>query len=186
MVQGRPKGVRAEREVAALLAEWWSAVEPEVQFVRTPLSGGWSNPTVRGGFRASGDIMTTSQTFPFVVEVKRREGFTWDTFLKGRASPVWGWWEQTVRAAGEQDGVPMLWLRHNGEPWRIAMPARLPEGVDPIFGTAWLVRHHVSRRFVVRESVTPARGWSHLPAVCVLAANAVLAVSPGAFLPPRA
>lgn len=171
MTQGRPKGVKAERDVAAFLTTWWRGIEPEVQFVRTPLSGGWSNPTVRGGFRASGDIMTTSPTFPFVVEVKRREGFSWDTFLKGRKSPVWGWWEQTCRSAAEQDGTPMLWLRHNGEPWRMV----LPWDASPLYDVTKLV----PRRFVVGKM--PCRGVQ--PDVVVLAANAVLAVHPGAFLP---
>jgi hypothetical protein len=114
-MSGRHKGSRAEREVAALLEGWWGAVEPGCRFVRTPLSGGWNEAKVRGSFRCSGDIMTTAQRFPFVVEVKRREGWAPKNFLEGNASPVWGWWEQTIREAVEVDGVPMLWLRKNAE-----------------------------------------------------------------------
>jgi len=172
MFGSRNKGSKAEREVASLLTSWWSAIEPDVKFVKTPLSGGWSNAKVRGDMRASGDIMTTSKTFPFAVEVKRREGFAWSTFLAGRASPVWGWWLQTLKAASEQKGVPMLWLRKNGEPWRIV----LPWDASPTYAIDGLV----SRRFILARMTPPAL----LPDVFVLAANAVLAVPPDRFLPP--
>lgn len=172
MTNGRAKGSVAEREVAALLAAWWRGIEPTAEFVRTPLSGGWSSPTVRGGFRASGDIMTTSPSFPFVVEVKRREAFAWGTFLKGRKSPVWEWWEQACRAADEQGGTPMLWLRHNGESWRIVLPG----DASPAFRLDAIV----PRRFLYGK--IPSRGLR--PDVMVFAANAVLAVSPALFLSP--
>lgn len=168
MFGSRNKGAKAERDVAAFLTTWWSAIEPETKFVKTPLSGGWSTPTMRAGFHASGDIMTTSPTFPFAVEVKRREAFSWDTFLKGRKSPVWGWWEQTCRAAAEQDGVPMLWLRHNQEPWRVVLPC----DASPQYA----LNHLVARRFVLAHVRAPAD-------VFVIAANAVLAIPPGCFLP---
>lgn len=119
MTKGRSKGNRAELEVAALVEEWWTTYEPEARFKRTPLSGGWGDATVRGAFNASGDLMTTSSTFPFCVEVKRRERWSVDRLMAGKASPVWSWWRQTQTAAEEMKLEPMMWFRHNRTPWLV-------------------------------------------------------------------
>lgn len=116
------KGQVAERVVAKLLAEWWAAVDPSAQFIRTPLSGGWGTPTTRQGFRASGDIMTTSASFPFTVESKRREAWCPRRFVLGKASPVWGWWCQAVQQAVELSAEPMMWMRRNAAGGVVAPP----------------------------------------------------------------
>lgn len=125
----RSKGARAELEVAALLQAWWQPVQPGCRFVRTPGSGGWhgrDGAEVRAGFRVSGDIATTATTWPFCVEVKRREGWTMASVLAGRRSPVWGWWRQAVTAAAEGGGlVPMLVMRRNREPWQCVLPVTM-------------------------------------------------------------
>jgi hypothetical protein len=159
----REKGARAEREVAALLATWWRQIEPGCEFVKTPLSGGWSSAKVRGDLRASGDVMTTAASFPFAVEVKRRESFAWSTVMRGAKSPVWSWWEQASKAAVEQRGVPMLWLRRSREPWRVM----LPEG----YASALVASGALARRFAVP-----------IPPVALVPAMALLGVAPGAVL----
>lgn len=111
-MNSRQKGNLAEREVAKLLEAWWSQYEP-CKFVRTPMSGGWSTAQLRRDFRASGDIMTTAAGFPFVVEVKRREGWSKRAFVSGRRSPVWGWWREAQVEANELNSEPMLWIRQN-------------------------------------------------------------------------
>jgi len=153
----RDKGNIAEREVAALLTTWWGAHEPDVKFVRTPGSGGWQVAQVRAEFRACGDIMTTSATFPWCVEVKRREAWSWDTLLAGRKSPVWKWWEQAQRDATSAGLKPMMWFRHSREAWAIMLHAE-PVGVHG--------------RFVTELREAPAR------AVLVHPAAALLAVEP--------
>lgn len=136
MVHGRNKGNRCEREVAGIIQTWWQRLDKSAEFVRTPLSGGWGNAKVRGDFRASGDLMTTSKSFPFVVEVKAREGWSVNTLFDGKRSPVWGWWRQSIKAADEQtDGVPMLWITQKqnrkpgqpGFPWLIIVPKLLTQ-----------------------------------------------------------
>ena len=169
MTNGRRKGSVAEREVAALLQGWWQAQEADVKFVRTPLSGGWSSAQVRGEFRASGDLMTTSPTFPFVVEVKRREGFSMDRLLSGGQSPVWGWWAQACNAAREQQGRPLLWLRKNGGSWAVV----LEDGLV----VALVKKRLLGGRFV--------RGLVEIPhhgAIAVVAAPALLGVHPADML----
>lgn len=131
MTQGRPKGCKAEIEVAKIVEPWWSDFEPlapdghPIRFVRTPLSGGWGGKDTRSGFRASGDLMTTAAKFPFTVEVKRREGWSWKTLAEGARSPVWGWWKQAIEQAREMNAVPMLWFRKNREPWHVMIPMSL-------------------------------------------------------------
>lgn len=118
----REKGSCGEREVAKLLEPWWRKVEPECVFVRTPLSGGWGGKDLRAGFKASGDLMTTAEKFPFTVEVKRREAWKLDRLLEGKASPVWGWWRQAIVQGEEMQVTPMLWLRQNRKPWLVMLP----------------------------------------------------------------
>lgn len=141
MTQGRPKGNRAELEVAALIERWWGVYERECRFKRTPLSGGWGDRDVRGAFNASGDLMTTAKRFPFCVEVKRREGWVMKSLHAGSRSPVWGWWRQTQVAAAEVDLEPIMFFRHNREPWLVMVreffAARLNPCPDPVI--AWAV-----------------------------------------------
>ncbi len=113
----REKGSVAERQVAAILERWWRQLEPDARFVRTPLSGGWHGPDVRTEFRASGDLMTTAQRFPFAVEVKRREAWSFEEMVAGRASPVWAWWRQAQGQAREMRCEPLLVFRRNREGW---------------------------------------------------------------------
>lgn len=115
--KSRVKGASAEREVAVLLEAWWGQLEPGCKFKRTPVSGGWSSPDVRMAFQTAGDLVTTAKRFPWSVEVKRREGFDIENVRHGRRSPVWGWWEQTRKAAKEMGKEPMLWFRKNNSRW---------------------------------------------------------------------
>jgi len=115
----RQKGSVAEREVAKLVQEWWSCVEPDCEFTKTPLSGGWSGPRVREAFQAAADLMTTAKQWPWAVEVKRREKWSLENVLTGKRSPVWGWWKQCVDAAALMHKRPMLWFRKSREPWQV-------------------------------------------------------------------
>lgn len=120
---GREKGAVAEREVAEIVRAWWSKLEPECRFVRTPSSGGWGTPELRGHFQAAGDLMTTAARWPFAVEVKRREKeWSLPSLLNGLPTGAWGWWRQAQAAALEQRGVPMLWMRKSKMGWLVLVP----------------------------------------------------------------
>lgn len=92
---------------------------------------------IRKEMRLAGDIMTSSQSWPFTTEVKRREGWSEEWLRKGRRSPVWKWWCQTLRDAVEEDGAPALWFRQNRRPWFVmfsaldALSFRLHELIRP-------------------------------------------------------
>lgn len=126
----RDKGARGELEVAEKLRVWWEPLEEGVVFKRTPSSGGWGSKDDRSAFRVSGDLVTSSKSFPFVVEIKRRENWAWATLLAGKPCPVWGWWQQARKQALEQEGgVPLLIWRKSRQPWFAMLPERMLCGV---------------------------------------------------------
>ncbi len=131
-VDGHRKGGKAEREVAKHLKDWWKRLEPTVEFVRTPQSGGWGKAqglNIASHFNACGDLMTTSKRFPFCVESKWREQWSPDNVINGMPTPPWEWWRQSVDAAKDQSAVPMMWCRKNFRrgtrrsfPWLVWVP----------------------------------------------------------------
>lgn len=158
-VNGRAKGATGEIQVAKLAQEWWRQLPlvqqnvedgGEAEFVRTPMSGGWSTKRVRGNFRTAGDISSTSRSWPFTVEVKRRESWSLAVFVAAgkRGSPVWDWWEQCVKSANEEGGIPMLWMRKNRQPWIVLVPDAIGRRVmgavkaDILWDDSSLVAHH--------------------------------------------
>lgn len=168
MTKGRAKGVGGELEVAKLLERWWGQVEPGCRFVRVPMSGGWGTPTLRPDFKASGDIATNASRFPFTVEVKRREGWSWERLVACRPSPVWGWWRQAQAQAGECGLEPLLWFRRNRERARVMVRSevgvRFPEVVAHTFAVGSLLSLDV--------------GWTPL----ILSADGMLGLDPSRFL----
>lgn len=171
--KGHRKGPRGEIQVAKLLADWWHQIEPDARFKRTPMSGGWGGEAeVRGEFKVSGDICTTSKLWPFTIEVKRREGWSFGSFAAGRKSPVWSWWRQCLDAAAEEGRTPLLWMRHNRRPWLVCGPERL---LVPL-----LVRHGQTPDVVFRK-LSPAVDDGDIRP-CVVLGTKFLELPPQAFL----
>ena len=134
-INSRAKGCRGERLVIDLIKPWWTQLEPEVEFARTPGSGGWQGrgsrgQSLRGEMRMSGDLMTTSHRFPFSVEVKNIPSWHMGRLCSGKPSPVWAWWCQCQVAAEEASAVPMLWFRRPSSSsklridWKVMLPFR--------------------------------------------------------------
>jgi hypothetical protein len=94
-----------------------------VVFKRTPQSGGWSHAPE---FKVAGDLACNDARFPFCVEVKRRESWSWREFMAGRRSPVWTWWRQACAAAEASGLEPMMWMRRNHGDWIVVLTAALP------------------------------------------------------------
>jgi hypothetical protein len=171
VVDGRIKGKTAEREVVHILQNWWRKHEPDAEFVRTPMSGGWSHgTTAREGFRSAADIMTTSEIFPFSVEIKRREGWSFERLRDGKKSPVLGWWRQTRSEARDNKQVPMLWVRRSRMPWQVILP-------DAFVVACWEREREGTRKL-------PVLAWSYRPFPDALAfeAASILKYPPDYFI----
>jgi len=168
----RNKGAQGELEAARIITEWWRQIEPGCAFKRTPSSGGWGDKKVRGDFKVAGDLCTRAKHWPFTVEVKRREGWSFGTLAKGKLSPVWEWWRQCIEAAAEEDGVPMLWVRKNRQPWLVMLPERL---IVPI-----LTRHGLQPD-VVFNRLSPQVDDGDIRPALVLASK-LLELPPTVFL----
>jgi hypothetical protein len=131
---GKQKGSRAERQVVALILPWWRQIEPTVDgqpltFARTPGSGSWGHGGNRASFGTSADLVTNSKLFPWACEVKHRERWSPDNFLKGGKSPVWTWYAQCVSQAAEVNKIPMLWFRKNQMEWWVMIPLKPGDAV---------------------------------------------------------
>jgi hypothetical protein len=107
---GKNKGNRAEREVAALVSKWWGS-----DFARTPSSGGFRTKKFREDWHAEGDLVTADETFPFSVECKWQEGWTLDQLLTSNKGCVWDWWKQT-KGQTPKDKHPLLIFKRNNMP----------------------------------------------------------------------
>lgn len=123
------KGARGEREVCALLRLWWAPVS-DARFERSPGSGGWQG---KKEFDTTGDIVCSDPTFPFSVECKFRENWSWENFIKDGKSPVHKWWEQTLHQASLTNKVPCLFFRKSRMIWQVMLPSSYIGVVTPDF-----------------------------------------------------
>lgn len=155
--RSKGKGARGELQVIKVVQPWWSRLEPEAVFVRTPGSGGWRHAPA---FKARGDLLVDPQTtkfFPFSIECKWQEG--WGTGLlfgvyTGKrqgddSSPIWGWWAQCCEAARVDGLRPMLWFRKNGSPWYVMIEESVFDCLRLRGMTPPLVRFGAPRHTVV-------------------------------------
>lgn len=111
MTKSVSKGSRAEREAAAIFSEWWGS-----ELARTPQSGGFATKRFRDGFNASADIVSSDHSFPLSIEVKWREKWYIDHLLCNPKTPIWSWWDQTVKQTTEGK-KPLLVFTKNRNPW---------------------------------------------------------------------
>lgn len=107
-INSRNKGAEYERKIAKVLGLWW-----DEDFNRTPMSGGlqWKEDN-----RVTGDIVTPPDSvFPFVIECKKREEWTFEQLLKGTGE-IESWWEQVTRDCDKVSLRPFLIFSKNFAP----------------------------------------------------------------------
>jgi hypothetical protein len=110
----RQRGASNEYKVRDTLAEWWKAADGTLyKWARTPQSGG---SQLADGFNMAGDICTTAPDWPFHVEAKRTQGWTFDQLLTDPTRVVGELGKHIEQAVDEapQDKIPMLCLMHPG------------------------------------------------------------------------
>lgn len=164
------KGNTGERDVARRLEAWWRGLVPDARFERTPLSGGLQHAVE---FRVVGDVMvspTAAPTFPWSVEVKRREEGKLDRLVVGRPTAIWGWWREAQDDAHSAGLEPMLWFRRNLMKWRVLVRRSFVDSCPA-------VPADVGVRVWGPEDVPPGGG---VPPVMYLEAE-LAGIDPGAF-----
>jgi hypothetical protein len=106
---GSGKGKSFERKEAKFWGEWWQGSP----FRRVPLSGGWDKVT-DGECLAAGDLYIPPESdFPFCIECKKREGWSFEAILSLRCKAFWSWWEQTETEALRVGRLPLLVFSKN-------------------------------------------------------------------------
>lgn len=140
--RSRRKGAVNERVVAALLRAWWGRGE----FLRTPSSGGWAgSKQAREDLNAAGDIVTSERDFPFCVEVKSQEGWSFVQFMREPGTClIRKWWEQTTSET-PNGKIPLLMFTRIRQPWFVMLP------------TPWLQAAH--RAKVIHMDGGPSVPW---------------------------
>lgn len=109
--KSKSKGQRGERQVAKLLSE-----ATGLEFSRTPLSGGWASARTRDQVNAHGDLVCSDPDFPWSVEVKNCEGWSFEQLLTAPKSQLHEYWHQTVTQTPEGKR-PLLVFTRNHAPW---------------------------------------------------------------------
>lgn len=103
--KSRDKGQRYERKIAKIFSEWAG-----MDMLRTPLSGGWA----RGRADVTGDIVPgdANRQFPFSIECKKNESWTWEQVHHQIGPVLNSWWQQTVDECAPGK-IPLLIFSRN-------------------------------------------------------------------------
>lgn len=121
MKNSKQKGNNFERKVAKILTE-----KLEMEFNRTPQSGGlrWASDN-----NVYGDIVTPNN-FPFIIECKNRENWSFDQLMKGQCKEFDNWVKQVTEDccrynhnSGDKDTilkVPLIIFTKNRMPIYLA------------------------------------------------------------------
>ena len=123
MVNPRTKGSGYEVHVARRFSEWYfkesfkGVRADELPIRRTPLSGGWDKRLYSADLFCVGD----PRGFPFAVECKKDETFSWwAVFKKLETTPLYAWWKQATGEAEPLKQLPLLVFTVNFCPDMIA------------------------------------------------------------------
>lgn len=102
-MNSKRKGNSYENYICKILSSWWGE-----KFSRVPNSGGLESLISK---QIVGDIIVPS-SFPFVVECKKQEGWSFEQILEGK-SKFFKWWNQVVRDSKKVDKFPLLIFSKN-------------------------------------------------------------------------
>ena len=110
------KGSAFERKIAKSLQDWWNGDKTEedegyYQFQRTPLSGG---SQLAEGWGLAGDIVTNDPGFPFHIECKKQEGWSFSALMsEGGAAGFIKWWQQSAEESKITKKEPVVIFSKN-------------------------------------------------------------------------
>ena len=107
----RRKGSAFEREIARLFSRWCDGLPCR----RTPMSGAYGPE-----WGLAGDLMFQGDNVPnVIIELKRRESWTWPSLLNNRGAVI-RWWRTLVKECKKDPRDPepvLIFKRNRGEIW---------------------------------------------------------------------
>jgi len=119
MVHSLGKGHEYELHIAKEFSEWWygksfAGVRGDALPIRrTPMSGGFDHRSHPADLFCVED----PKGFPFSVECKKQESFSWwAVFKKVETTPLWDWWKQTIAEGKFLSQIPILCFAVNYSP----------------------------------------------------------------------
>ena len=119
--KSKSKGAAFERKVAKLFSDAY-----EMDFRRTPLSGGWA----KDAEVAAGDLVCLGDdSFPYIVECKKQEGWSFESLFTPDHAWFDCWWEQAVEECPNSK-EPLLVFSRNYMPILVAMSSDVGFGVQ--------------------------------------------------------
>lgn len=101
------KGSNFELTCCKLLKDWWGG-----DFKRVPLSGGWDKSVMTGDIFRTLPDGNIDNNFPFSIECKKQEGWTFTQLFK-QTGPVRTWWKQCSEEALIRNRAPILIFAKN-------------------------------------------------------------------------
>ena len=133
--RSRIKGSSFELRVSRILSAWWAEDESmlraravDLPLRRAPGSGGWD---VRRGAGSDLLVMTPDFCFPFGVECKNTESWSFDGLFKGNGgASLLRYWEQCETATRLSSLCPLLVFTRNTYPVYALMPRQWAEFFD--------------------------------------------------------
>lgn len=133
MIDGRRKGQAYMRAIAEAFAAWLGGTWRPRPTIAEPMEG-WA---VKGDLASHG-----VRVQPFVIEIKKIEGWVLDGLYDAPKWPVWSWWAQCKEQAASTGGIPLLIFSRNRRRDYILAPMEVLEWlrVKPVHGPVSHVR----------------------------------------------
>jgi hypothetical protein len=155
---GRPsylKGNRYMLHMSREISHWWCGTDLKARAADLPFRTRSTSITpVEGHWEGKGDILHRPdlEGFPFAVECKKVEAWTFDSLLEAKAWAVWQWWAQAKSQAKAANHHPLLLFSKNNRKDYALLDANTAHllGVQPQHAPVLLIeRSQPSERVVV-------------------------------------
>lgn len=160
-VNGRDKGKRLEYEVRNAMSAWWG-----IDFMRTPGIGAFG--TIMGQHDLVGDVYCTDPKFPYSIECKNVESWTFESLLKDSKPAIIEFWLQTCRQSYKAGKKPLLCISKARQP------------VYCLLAVADLPKDFAGKKFVTHLKVS-ADNWILHTDVAVILLDDLVACDPLQF-----
>lgn len=123
--RSRQKGKRNELELARIIAAHFGYSINPADAGKPEHYLSHCRRTARSHQNKTGDHFLSEELaakFPFVIEAKARESWSFDAIMRGECAAISKWWEQAVaQSYGVPNRFPLLAFTKNRNPWYVAV-----------------------------------------------------------------